>query len=311
MAPKNGNEGLSRALIWAIALHIVVLLAFFVGIDLFHDEPPSRKVVQAVLVNDSATKQMTEQQRLAEEKKVREQELEKEKRRQEEQEKQRQLRQEEEKKAKQAARQQEEQQRKEEAERKRKAEEEKRRKADAERKRNAEEERKRSEEAERKAAEERERKQAEAQRKAEEERQRKLAEEKARAEREAATRRALEEEMAREMASELEAEQAARARAERNRMLAGEIARYQDLVRKKVQSNWLKPPGAPDSFQCLVWVRLIPSGQIINVELRSSCGDAVLDESVLRAVRKSDPLPHPSEFGIPENEINFIFKPKG
>ena len=78
---------------------------------------------------------------------------------------------------------------------------------------------------------------------------------------------------------------------------------------EKVKRNWLQPPGAPDDFKCPVRVQLLPGGQVVGVTLIGSCGSSILEDSVKRAVLKSDPLPVPQDPSVFDRELNFNFTP--
>lgn len=61
-------------------------------------------------------------------------------------------------------------------------------------------------------------------------------------------------------------------------------------------------------MSCEVMVRLIPSGDVIQVQLTRSSGDSTFDRSVENAVHKAAPLPvPPAESGLFDvfRELNF------
>lgn len=179
-----------------------------------------------------------------------------------------------------------------EAKRKTEAEAEAKRKAEAEAKRKAEEEA-------RKKAE------AEAKRKAEEEAMRK-AEEDARKKAEAEKRRLAEEALAASLA-----EEEARLSAERAAANQRAINQHAALIKAKVQRSWIRPPGSGAELTCLVSVRLIPSGEVVDVSIVRGSGDAAFDRSVEAAVFKASPLPVPQDPSLMEQfrSFRFEFKP--
>ena len=75
---------------------------------------------------------------------------------------------------------------------------------------------------------------------------------------------------------------------------AGEavLASYLTKVDWKIQQNWV-PVGAAAAPETVVLVRfrVLRSGQVRDVELETSSGNTSLDNSALRAVRQSLPLP--------------------
>lgn len=149
------------------------------------------------------------------------------------------------------------------AEQKKKAEEEARQKAEQERKRKAEEERKRAE--------------AERQRKAEEERKRKAAE----------ADRQRREELARAMAAEEQAMAAAK---------QGEAAAsFKNVIAQLVQQSWSRPPSARTGMSVLLRIQMLRTGEIVNVAILRSSGNAEFDQSAVNAVRRVGSFPVPRE----------------
>ena len=73
-----------------------------------------------------------------------------------------------------------------------------------------------------------------------------------------------------------------------------EIDKYMNLIENKIYQNWIKPPSANSGMVCELLVQLLPTGDVINIELSKSSGDPVYDQSVIAAVRRASPLPVPS-----------------
>ena len=103
------------------------------------------------------------------------------------------------------------------------------------------------------------------------------------------------------------------ARLEQERQLLANqtIAKYTDLMRQKVSRNWLRPAGSRNDLKCTVRVRLIPSGDVVGVQIITTSGDPVFDRSVETAVRRASPLPIPSDALVFDRmrEIDFVFDP--
>lgn len=98
------------------------------------------------------------------------------------------------------------------------------------------------------------------------------------------------------MAQEQEAAAQRRAELQKKQTL---IDKYMSLIESRVYQNWIKPPSADKGLICELQVRLIPSGEVINIELSKSSGDEVYDKSVIAAVRKASPFPlPPAESGL-------------
>ncbi len=189
---------------------------------------------------------------------------------------------------------------------KKQAEQEARERKAAEEKRRQEQEKiteqKRKEEDKRKAAEaEKKRKdearQAEAKKKKETEERRKSAE------------TSLKEQLAREEKERTEA----KARAEQSARAQSELARVENLIRQNVERNWVRPAGWTRGMECVVRVRLDPTGEVISATVARPSGNAAFDRSVVNAVYKASPLPLPEDKGLFEHfrELELRFRPEG
>lgn len=63
------------------------------------------------------------------------------------------------------------------------------------------------------------------------------------------------------------------------------------LILDGVRGNWLQPAGPHIPFLCRLKIDYQPGGIISNVSIVKSCGNPRIDDSVLRAVWKTQPLP--------------------
>ncbi len=191
---------------------------------------------------------------------------------------------------------------------KKKAEQQARRKAEVVAKQKAEAERKRKaeQEAKRKVEQEAKRKaEQEAKRKAEQEAKRK-AEQEAKRKAEQEARRKAEAELQAGLAAEQE-----RMAAQRQSAMQRMINEYVSHIRDKVQRSWIRPPAAGSNLACSVTVRLMPGGDVAEVKVVRSSGDAAFDQSVKNAVLRASPLPMPPDPEVREQfrTISFEFKP--
>jgi hypothetical protein len=64
-----------------------------------------------------------------------------------------------------------------------------------------------------------------------------------------------------------------------------------DEVLGRIHDNWLEPPGINRNFHCRVQIDYVVGGSIVEVRLLEGCGSPMLDDSVKRAVWKTQPLP--------------------
>lgn len=69
---------------------------------------------------------------------------------------------------------------------------------------------------------------------------------------------------------------------------------YTRQVKQRVRESWIVAREKP-GVSAVVRFGILPSGDIVAIELARGSGDRVFDESVIRAVKKADPLPPPPE----------------
>jgi colicin import membrane protein len=98
---------------------------------------------------------------------------------------------------------------------------------------------------------------------------------------------------------ELEAEQRqAELDAEERRFTTRDSAAmgaYQRAIAQKIQRKWAVPASAGPETRCTVLVTQLPGGDIVGVTIRSCNGDDAVKRSVEAAIRRSSPLPEPSD----------------
>jgi colicin import membrane protein len=70
-------------------------------------------------------------------------------------------------------------------------------------------------------------------------------------------------------------------------------ADWMDKIRAKVKNNVIEPPDLPGNPEAIFEVVLLPTGEVIDVQLRKSSGVRAYDDAVSRAILKSSPLPRP------------------
>lgn len=59
----------------------------------------------------------------------------------------------------------------------------------------------------------------------------------------------------------------------------------------RFHDNWLPPARRPRNFRCTIRIDYLAGGRITAVEFMDKCGEYDLDESVRKAIWKSQPLP--------------------
>jgi colicin import membrane protein len=103
----------------------------------------------------------------------------------------------------------------------------------------------------------------------------------------------------------------ARARAENDAATATQVGRYQDLIRNKIRRNIVMPPDVPESAKAEFKVTLLPSGDVMAVELLKSSGNTAYDNAAERAIYKAQPLPMPPDEGLQKmfRELRLTIRP--
>jgi TolA protein len=92
-----------------------------------------------------------------------------------------------------------------------------------------------------------------------------------------------------------------------------ETQRVVAAIRRKVERNWVRLTSFPKGLRCTVQVELAEGGEVAQVKVIRSSGNAKFDRSVTAAVRKASPLPVPTDPQLLEQfrSIEFMFSPQG
>lgn len=90
---------------------------------------------------------------------------------------------------------------------------------------------------------------------------------------------------------------------------ASALAGYQYALQQAITRNWIPPASAPAGLSCEVFVRQLPGGQVISVEIEKCNGDDAVRRSIEIAVNKASPLPEPVDPRLFERNLRFIFEP--
>jgi colicin import membrane protein len=86
-------------------------------------------------------------------------------------------------------------------------------------------------------------------------------------------------------------------------------ADYQSKLRGKIRGNIVQPPNLNGNPVAQFAVTQLPSGEIIDVRRQRGSGNALYDDAVERAIRKSSPLPRPDDPGVFSRDLNLTFCP--
>lgn len=183
----------------------------------------------------------------------------------------------------------------------------------------------------RKRRQEQERREAEQQRQreAEQKAQRQAQERKQEAERKAKAER---EKRERDLAQRLEREQ--RQEAERRKAqerldqalaqeeeyldqqeIRSQALSYLDAIGQRIEQNWSRPPSARAGMQCVLLIQFVPTGQVVDVTIVQSSGNAAFDRSAEQAVKRVGRFPEiqnmpPEVFESQFRQLRLKFNPK-
>lgn len=61
---------------------------------------------------------------------------------------------------------------------------------------------------------------------------------------------------------------------------------YVAIMAQRIERNWSRPPSARTGMKCELRIRLVPTGQVINVTVTQSSGNAAFDRSAVAAVER-------------------------
>lgn len=137
---------------------------------------------------------------------------------------------------------------------------------------------------------------------AEEQRQREQARiEQERLERERQAQIAREQEAARQ--AELQRQQALAA--QQAAADARAVDTYVAIINNTIASNWDIPPSARNGMTAVLAIRLVPTGEVISVEVVQSSGNAAFDRSVEQAVRRAERFPELRDMSTSLFEASF------
>jgi len=114
-----------------------------------------------------------------------------------------------------------------------------------------------------------------------------------------------------ELNDQLLAEEAASASATADEMAASFVA----LIQQTVVGYWSRPPSARNGMQAELQIQLIPTGEVVSVQVVKSSGNVAFDRSAINAVQKAGAFPELQKLPNTEFERRFrrfrlIFRPE-
>ena len=91
---------------------------------------------------------------------------------------------------------------------------------------------------------------------------------------------------------------------------ANATAAYMFAIQQAVERNWVRPANAEVGLECVVNVRQLPGGEVVDVSIGRCNGDQTIKQSIRSAVYKASPLPAPRDPSVFDRSLTLIFKPK-
>lgn len=88
---------------------------------------------------------------------------------------------------------------------------------------------------------------------------------------------------------------------------------FRNGIYQAIVANWSRPASARNRMEAELLVELVPTGDLVNVTLLRSSGDAAFDRSAEAAVRKAAPFEVPTEPDIFEENFRrfaLLFRPE-
>ena len=105
------------------------------------------------------------------------------------------------------------------------------------------------------------------------------------------------------------AERDAQSRAQQSTQRAKAEADWIRSIQAKVRGNVIVPPDMAGNPEAIFEVVQLPTGEIIDAQLRKSSGVRAYDDAVQRAILKSSPLPRPERADLFQRSLTLKFRP--
>lgn len=80
--------------------------------------------------------------------------------------------------------------------------------------------------------------------------------------------------------------------------------KYMGLIQQTVKSNWINQFNPTDQLQATLKIKLDANGNVLNVTVVQSSGNANFDRQAVLAVQKSSPLPMPPDPNVAKKFMN-------
>ena len=92
-----------------------------------------------------------------------------------------------------------------------------------------------------------------------------------------------------------------------------QVLAYIGQIQREIVSRWSRPPSARNGMQVVLRVRLVPTGEVVDVGVEQSSGNDAFDRSALLAVERSERFQVPSASRLFEKNFRsftVLFRPE-
>ena len=77
-----------------------------------------------------------------------------------------------------------------------------------------------------------------------------------------------------------------------------QVQSYVQQIRSDIESKWSRPPSARNGMEVSISIQLVPSGELIDVQVIKRSGNDAYDTSAVNAVRKVEKFEVPEEYEL-------------
>ena len=77
-----------------------------------------------------------------------------------------------------------------------------------------------------------------------------------------------------------------------------QVQSHMQKIRSDIESQWSRPLSARNGMEVTLSIQLVPSGELVNVQVVKRSGNDAFDESAARAVRKIEKFEVPKEYEL-------------
>ncbi len=84
-----------------------------------------------------------------------------------------------------------------------------------------------------------------------------------------------------------------------------EVQQVAALMQARITQNWRRPPSARNGMEALLTISLVPTGEVVGINVSSSSGSSAFDRSAIAAVERVGQFPEVAVLSISDFERYF------